>query len=239
MRRVLPVALFASLLALTGLSRAGAQVGRLPSESPYRDILSDRWLELSAGKLLGSGGPLQVGPRDGTMAGAKITFRGNHTLGLSLGGWWANTVRHVVSANDSVATRVKPDVANHLLAGEFDIQLNLTGSKSWHSLAPFTALGIGLVHGQKSPASDTSGYSFGTHFFFAPSVGTRILLTQNIALRVESRALFWKLKYPVSYSLEPSKQPTTNGTSNAVNTTGKTSQYTITPALLVGLSIHF
>ena len=239
MRRVLPVALFASTLILLATPPVAAQVGRLPAESPYHDILGGRWLDLSAGKVLGTGGPLLVGPRNGTLAGARATFRGDHTLQLSLGGWWANTVRHVVDANDSVATRVKPDVGNSLIAAEFTIQLNLTGAKSWHHLAPFTALGIGLVKGQKTPASDTSGYSFGTHFYFAPSAGTRILLSQRVALRAEARALFWSLKYPSSYSVEPSKQPGTAERPNAVNTTGKSGGYTVTPALLLGLSVRF
>lgn len=239
MRRVLVTALLASTATLLAPSGATAQVGRLPAASPYHDILGARWLDLSGGKVLGTGGPLLVGPRNGTLAGARVTFRGNHTLQLSLGGWWANTVRHVVDANDSIATRVKPDISNSLYAAEFGLQFNLTGAKSWHRLAPFTALGIGLVKGQKTPVADTSGYAFGTHFYFAPSAGTRIMLTQGIALRAEARALFWSLKYPASYSVEPSKQPGTASHPNAVNTTGKTGGYTVTPALVVGLSVRF
>lgn len=239
MRRVLLFALFASTLTIVATSPLTAQVGRIPGESPYHDILGGRWLDLSAGRVLGTGGPLLVGPRDGTLAGARATFRGDHALSLSLGGWWAGTVRHVVDADDSVATRVKPDVGNRLLALEFTLQLNLTGAKSWHRVAPYTAFGIGLVTGQKSPASDTSGYAFGTHFYFAPSAGTRILLNQRVALRAEARALFWSLKYPASYSAEPTKQPGTAEHPNAVNTTGKSSGYTVTPALLLGLSVRF
>jgi hypothetical protein len=106
-------------------------------------------------------------------------------------------------------------------------------------MAPFTALGIGLVKGEKSPAIDSSGYAFGTHFYFAPSAGTRIILAQGVALRAEARAMFWSLKYPASYSIEPVMQPGTAEHPNAVNTTGKSSGYTITPALLLGLSIRF
>lgn len=239
MRRALAVALFASTLSFLAAPYAAAQVGRLPAESPYHDILGARWLDLSSGRVLGTGGPLLVGPRDGTLAGARVTFRGDHSLSLSLGGWWAGTVRSVVDADDSVATRVKPDIDHSLKAAEFTLQLNLTGAKSWHSLAPFAALGIGLANGQKTPAADTSGYSFGTRFYFAPSLGSRVLLTRNIALRAEARALFWSLKYPASYSAEPSKQPGTVDEPNAVNTTGKTGGYTVTPALVVGLSFRF
>ena len=235
MRRVLAVALFASTLAVLAVPRAAAQVGRRPTESPYHDILGARWLDLSGGKVLGTGGPLLVGPRDGTLAGARVTFRGDHSLSLSLGGWWAGTVRHVVDANDSVATRVKPDIKHSLIAAEFALQFNLTGAKSWHGLAPFAALGIGLAKAQKTPAADTSGYSFGTRFYFAPSLGTRLMVTQSIALRAEARALFWSLKYPASYSVAPVHQPG----ANPVNVTGKTGGYTVTPALLIGLSFRF
>ena len=239
MRRVLLVALLASTTALSAPARAIAQVGRQPAESPYHDILNARWLDLSGGKVYGTGGPLLVGPRNGALAGARITFRGNHALSLSLGGWWANTVRHVVDANDSVATRVKPDISHTLIAAEFAIQFNLTGGKSWHRLAPFTAIGIGLAKAQATPKADTSGYSFGTKFYFAPSLGTRVMLTQSVALRLEARALFWSLKYPASYSVEPSKQPGTTSAPNAVNITGKTGGYTVTPALVAGLSFRF
>jgi hypothetical protein len=239
MRRVFRVALFAATLTMLAIPSIAAQVGRIPAESPYHDILGGRWLDLSVGRVLGTGGPLRVGPRDGTLAGARATFRGDHTLSLSLGGWWAGTVRHVVSANDSIATRVKPDINHRLIAAEFSIQFNLTGAKSWHRLAPFTALGIGVVNGQKTPTSDSSGYAFGTHFYFAPSAGTRLMLTQHVALRAEARALFWSLKYPASYSVEPAKQPGTVDNPNAVNTTGKSSGYTVTPALLLGLSVRF
>lgn len=239
MRRALLTAHFVpTLLALLAVP-AVAQVGYLPSESPYHDIRGDRWLELTTGKVFGSGGPLQVGPRDGILGGARVSFRSNHTLQLSLGAWYANTVRHVVDANDSVATRVKPDIPHALYAGEFTLQLNVTGAKSWHALAPYSSLGIGLVHGQKSPAADTSGYSFGTHFYFAPAIGTRVMLAPGLALRFEARELFWKLKYPSSYSLEPSKQPGTTDHPNAVNVTGKAGEYTATPALLIGLSVRF
>lgn len=239
MRRAVPLLSRVAAATLIGVAPLAAQVGHSPTDSPYRDIVTNRWLDLSTGRVLGTGGPLLLGPRDGTIAGARITFRGAHTLGLGLGAWWAGTVRNVIDANDSVATRVKGPVDHHLLAGEFTMQLNLTGSKSWHRLAPFIATGIGLVHGQATPASDSSGYSFGTKFFFAPSLGTRLMVSRSIALRFEARSLFWNLKYPPAYSLEPSKQPGTNGTSNAVNVTGKSSQYVATPTLLFGLSVRF
>ena len=227
---------FALLLCAAPLA---AQVGYLPSASPYREIHNDRWIEFDAGRLYGNGGPLLVGPRDGQAFGGRIIFRGKSTLQISLGGWEAATVRFVVDANDSVATRVKGPVDEHLFGGEATITFNVTGGKTWHGLAPFAAIGLGLVHGQAPPASDTSGYSFGTKFYFGPSIGTRVLLGQRVFFKAEARAMFWSLSYPFTYSQEPSAQPGTLTAPNAVNTTGKTSQYTLTPALFFGLGFAF
>ncbi|MES1259222.1 MAG: hypothetical protein ABUL71_01410, partial [Gemmatimonadota bacterium] len=117
------------------------------------------------------------------------------------------------------------------------VQFNVSGGKSWHGIAPFAGVGLGVVHGGASPATDTSGYSFGTKVYFAPTIGTRLFVSQRFYLKFDVRGLVWNLSYPVSYSLEPAKQPGTAGASNAVNPTGVTSQYTLTPELRIGIGI--
>lgn len=216
---------------------ASGQVGYPTDHSPFRSITRPRWVEGWSGRIFGNGGPLKVGPRDGVTYGARIDFRGRNTLQISLGGWYANTVRWVVDANDSVATRIKGPVPQRLYGGEANFQLNATGGKSWNHLAPYAAVGVGLVHGSPTPASDTSGYSFGNRIYFAPALGTRVMVGQRLFLRVEARTYFWSLRYPISYSLEPTKQPGTTDRPNRVNTTGKASQYVIAPALVFGFGI--
>lgn len=228
------------VLVMAGMvSTAEAQVGYDPTLSPYHDILHGRFLELTAGKVLGSGGTIPVGPRDGTIFGARVDFRAKNTIQVSFGGWYANTVRNIVDANDSVATRVKPAIPHHLYGGEIALQFNLTGGKTWHYVAPFVGLGLGVVKGQKTPAADTSGYVFGTKLFFAPFVGGRVMLGQRAFLKAEAKAYFWSIKYPVSYSTEPSKQPGTGDVINAVNASGRRSQYVPAPVLQFGLGYAF
>jgi hypothetical protein len=229
-----------ALLALATLTLAApgaSQVGYPTASSPFRSITSSRWIEGWSGRILGNGGPLLVGPRDGIIYGARIDFRARNALQLSIGGWYANTVRYVVDAYDSVAKRVSGPVPQRLYAGEATFQFNMTGGKSWHGLAPYAAVGFGLVHGARSPAADTSGYSFGNRLFFAPSLGTRVMVGDHLFLRLEGRAHFWSLRYPPSYSLEPVQQPGTVDHPNRVNTTGKASQYVATPGLLIGIGI--
>jgi hypothetical protein len=223
------------LVSLVTVSPAAAQVGHDPSLSPYRDIRNGRYLELFGGRMLGSGGTIPVGPRDGNVVGARIDFRGKNTIQIAFGGWYANTVRNIVDADDSVATRVKPAIAHHLYGGEATLQFNLTGGKSYRGLAPFVGLGLGVVKGQSTPAADTSGYTFGTKIYFAPYLGTRVMLGQRIFIKAEAKAYFWSLKYPASYLDEPSKQPGTGDVINAVNASGRKSQYVPAPVVLFGL----
>lgn len=218
---------------------AAAQVGYLPSQSPYHELTAGAFFEVNGGRIFGGGGLLDLGPRNGTSEGARLVLRANHTLQLSVGMWTAGTQRTWIDAADSVATRNKGLVGASLFAGEFGVQLNLTGGKTWHGLAPYTGVAVGFVHGQASPALDTSGYSFGTKAFFAPTIGTRLYAGQRIYLKVDVRGLFWNLQYPPSYALEPAKQPGTTAHPNAVNPTGVASQYTVTPEIRFGLGIHW
>jgi hypothetical protein len=222
-------------LVLAPMLSAGAQVGFLPSQSPYREIQHGSFFELNGGKIYGGGGIVGLGPRDGTSEGFQFALRAKNTLQFSFGIWTAGTHRTQIDPQDSVAKQVKGIVAERLNAIEFGIQLNLTGGKTWHKLAPYAGIGLGLVHGAASPVTDTSGYSFGTKVYFAPAIGTRLFLGQRAYLRLDVRALIWNLSYPVVYSTEPVRQPGTGTQSNAVLPAGLSSQYTVTPQLRVGL----
>ena len=224
------------LLAVPATSLV-AQVGFLPKQSPYTEIANGTYLEATGGRVFGSGGPLLVGARDGTSEGLRFVLRGKNTLQFDFGFWSAGTKRSVIDADDSIAVRNKGLVGQRSIAGEIGIHLNLTGGKTWHRLAPYTGISFGLVHGSASPAADTSGYQFGTKLFFAPAIGTRLFLGQRVYLKLDARALFWKLVYPASYSDEPTKQPGTATQSNAVNTTGSPSQYVASPEIRLGLGI--
>jgi hypothetical protein len=227
--------LFAVVLVPVGA--LAAQVGYPPSNSPYHELDRGAFVEAFGGRVFGTGGLLRLGPRNGTSEGARLVVRAKNMLQFSFGGWTAGTEREVINAQDSVATRDKGLTPQRLIAGEIGIQLNLTGGKTWRGLAPYAGVSLGLVHGQGGPAVDTSGYSFGNKLFFAPTIGTRFYAAQRVYFKVDVRALFWKLDYPTSYSLEPTKQPGTLTQPNAVNVSGVTSQYTATPEIRFGVGI--
>jgi hypothetical protein len=231
-----------SILACLSVAFAAplaAQAGYPPDRSPYRDIRTSTTIEAYGGNIFGSGGPIPVGPRDGPMAGVRFMLRAKNTLSLGLGIWGAKTVRSIVDADAVVEDRVTGPIDHGLYGAELMIQFNLTGGKSWHGLAPYVGVGLGVVKGQSTPAVDTSRYEFGTKFYFSPVVGTRLMLGSRAYFKFEGRALVWKLKYPVAYDDEPALDPGTPEAPNAVNPSRRSGQYIMAPALAIGFGWAF
>lgn len=214
-----------------------AQVGIPPAESPYRDILPGTTFELAVGRLSGSGGPLHAGPRDGNLASIRAMLRSNSTLSIGLGVWHAAAVRTVIDPTLAPSGHETGEVDQNITGIEALIQFNLTGGKRWHFVAPF--VGIGLGAGISPGMEDPNGYEFGTKFYFAPMVGSRIFFAERMYLRLEAKATTWKLGYPGSWSIEPGDDPGTPENPNAVNPTGRDGQYVVAPTLSVGFGFAF
>ncbi len=176
---------------------AAAQVGHDPAGSPYRDLRFGQFVSVSAGKLFGSGGTLGIGPRDGDVIWVRHEFLADRPLSISLGGGYTRAHRSYVDL-DLTDDRVQGPIETNVWFAEGTLQLNLTGSKTWHGLAPYANLGLGLGFGQRA-GIDSSGYNLGTKFYLAPGAGARVFLSRRLYLRLEARAIFWSLSYPEAY----------------------------------------
>ncbi len=216
-----------------------AQVGSAPTASPYHDIRMATAWELAVGSIKGSGGPVPVGPRDGSFASFRALIRAENSLSLGLGIWASRTQRTVLNPNVAPEDQVVGTRDAHLLGGELLVQLNLTGGKRWHRLAPFLGVGVGVVRNTSGDEGDPGGYEFGTKFYFAPLIGTRLFLADRLYLRAEARGYAWKLKYPLLYGVEPTQSPGTADDPHAIDPVGHDGQYAFTPALSVGIGIAF
>jgi hypothetical protein len=234
-------ALLAASLVCAG--KLEAQVGHDPAHSPYRDITNSKSVTLLYGDVGGDGGKAGVGPHNGRSFGARFDLRISAPIQFGLTVQKAELERFVVSADDSVATRRKGPVDQDLTMIELSMQLNLTGKKTWHRLAPFISGSVGWTHGtDRLPKglADSSGFRFGNKFYLVPSIGFRAYVTQNLFLRAEARQLFWKLNYPRSYILEPDAQPSADPDHpNAVIKDGKRSEWEGGSELKVGLGFAF
>jgi len=230
------------LLLLALATPLAAQVGHQPSSSPYSDLPHSKSLWVFYGDVAGDGGRIHVGPHNGKSYGLRFDLRLSAPLQFGLSLSRAELERLVVSADDSVSNRVDGPVAQNVTMFEVAVQLNLTGRKSWHHLAPFVGGSLGYAGGSALPASvkDSSGYDFGGKLFLAPAAGVRVYLGQSIHLRLEARQLFWQLKYPARYILEPAAEPSADPDKpNAVLPDGKRDQWSGARELRVGLGFSF
>ncbi len=228
-----------TLLLLAWTTPSAAQVGHPPDASPFRDLKAGHSITPLFGYVGGSGGPLGVGPHKGTTIGLRYDLRTASTIQFGLGYARGNLERLVVNPFVALANRTSGPFEQTTSFVDLSVQLNLTGGKSWHRLAPYASLGAGLAFGNADVASDSSGYEFGNKFYVAPAIGTRLFITDALHLRADVRGLFWNLKYPDSYGREPVEEPGTPEEPNAVKPQGSLSEWTLTPMLQVGLGYVF
>jgi hypothetical protein len=219
-------------------ARAAAQVGHPPNRSPYHDIRKGHSFTVTYGQFGGSGGEFGIGPHDGPVYGFRYDLRSGSTVQLGLGFARAKLERLIVDPFVALADRVSGPVDQTVSLGEFNLQLNLTGGKTWRHLAPFVGSGVGLTFPTSTPG-DTSKFKLGHKIYLAPFAGLRVFVTDRLSLRGEARAVFWKLKYPTTFQSEPPAEPGTLEHSNAVITDGRLNEWTTSSWLLVGLGYSF
>lgn len=227
-------ALLAALMLCAAATPGAAQVGHAPGSSPYRDIYEGHSVTAMFGHLGGDGGRFGIGPHSGNSYGIRYDIRAGSTVQMGLGFARADLDRLIVDPFVALADRVSGPVKQTVTFAEANLQLNVTGGKTWHRLAPFVATSVGLTF-PSGTAADTSGFEFGKKIYLAPTIGTRIFVTNRIHLRAEARAMFWKLKYPASFQQEPALEPGTVDNPNAVISDGRVSEWSATSWLQVGL----
>jgi hypothetical protein len=216
-----------------------AQVGHRPESSPYRDIRKGHTITALFGHFGGNGGKFGIAPHDGPVYGFRYDLRSGSTIQVGLGLARGELQRLIVNPFVELANRVSGPVDQSVTFAELNLQFNLTGGKSWHRLAPFINVGTGVTFPTSTPA-DTSKFEFGKKIYLAPSAGFRVFLTERLHLRGEARAVFWKLKYPSTFTAEPPLEPgNPPDHSNAVITDGNTSEWTASSWLQVGLGYTF
>jgi hypothetical protein len=227
-------------LALAPITtQALAQVGHPPASSPYRDIRKGHTFTVTGGYLSGDGGEFGIGPHDGPLFGVRYDIRTASAIQLGLGIAHGSPDRFIVNPFVQLANRRSGPVSQSVTLAELDVQLNVTGGKSWRRLAPYVGAGGGIAFGGGTPA-DTSGYEFGNKIFLAPNVGVRVFFSDRIHLRAEARATFWKLKYPTTFQQEPVEEPGTQENPNAViPSDGSLDEWTTSSLLQAGLGYSF
>jgi hypothetical protein len=187
------------------ISSALAQVGHSPRSSPYRDIRKGHTFTVVGGYFGGEGTSLGIGPHDGAVYGARYDIRTGGTVQFGLGVTHGTLQRFIVDPFAPEAERKRGPVDQSVTFADISLQFNVTGGKSWHRLAPFIGASLGLAMASDTPA-DTSGFSFGNEVYFAPTIGTRVFLSNRLHVRAEARWTFWKIDFPLTFQRQPTPE---------------------------------
>lgn len=226
------------LLLLIPFTIGAAQVGHPPHSTPYHDIRKGHTFAATGGYFSGDGGRFNIGPHDAFVYGVRYDIRTGGTIQMGIGIAHGSLDRFIVNPFVRLENRRSGPLRQSVTFADVVLQLNLTGGKSWHRIAPFIAAAGGLALAGSTPA-DTSGFDFGNKFYFAPSAGARIFLSDRLHFRAEARTTFWKLDYPATFLNEPVEEPGTVDNPNAVITDGKLSEWTTSSWLQLGLGYSF
>jgi hypothetical protein len=217
----------ALVLIATG---AGAQVGHLPENSPYRDVESRQEFTFFGGRYSAGQDPIAVGPRGGPMYGLRYEVHvGGPAFFMAR---WAhvNSERFPIDPTKTGAARQLGRRPVGLDLFDLNLALNLTGEKSYHHLIPVVNFGAGIADCSCTVKPDP--YTFGTAFAFSYGAGLRYVPGGRFQLRADWGDYLYQLKYPTAYYLN-------NGSGSAVPAKQARSFWKNNRALTVGASLLF
>ena len=217
-----------------------AQVGHPPQSSPYHDIRKGHTVTPIFGQFGGCGGRFEIGPHDGQIYGLRYDLRtGSHDPDRPRGCPRRSAAAHRGPVRSRWPGACRARWTRRVTFAEVNLQLNLTGGKTWHRLAPFVGAGFGLTFPSSTPA-DTSRFELGKKIYLAPMAGVRIFVTDRLSLRGEARALFSSSSIPrpsrTSPRPSPAIRPTTPTPSSPMAGSASGAR---APWLLVGLGYSF
>lgn len=203
------------VLALGLVRPCGLQAQRVPS--PYRFIEPKQDLGLSFSYIWADPGRAGIGPKAGPAIGVRYTRRVSRPLSLTPQAVLFRTERDV--RDPSLEEGQEDDGNGSLLLGTENldillvtgrVNLNLTGTRTWHSLAPYLLGGIGIAlelsgaTGCPSTAPDCQikereRFDFGTAFVLQLGFGTVWIPRQRLSLRIEGLNNVWRIETPPGY----------------------------------------
>ncbi len=221
-------------MLIRGAAPASAQVGHLPGQSPFRDLVYKQELSLLTGYHAGSEGRAGVAPAGGPMLGVRYEIRigGPATFIARAARVWSD--RTVIDPTKPDSTRTLGTRDWPIYLSDVGISINLTGQKSFWQLVPVINGGIGVAT-DFGKGGDPGGFSFGTPFAFNFGGGVRWVGGNRLQLRLDIADYLYQVEYPDSYFVPPVGQ--TDGA--VLSRSASKNEYTQNAVLTLGASYLF
>jgi hypothetical protein len=174
--------------------------------SPYRFIEGRHEIGGYVAHVPGNRGTMQLGPGDGLMMGARYSLDVGGPFAIEFGGFLLPTDRQVRAPNESGTDFDEFGSVDALVGGvDGRVRFTLTGPRTWNGLAPHLLAGGGAVGNLSGRLEEELAFPSDVRFTFGPSflgvlgAGTRYFLTDQLVVRVDAVAHFWKVGTPQSF----------------------------------------
>lgn len=189
-------------LMIPRVTPLSAQVGHLPTKSPYEDIKIGQTLTPMAGYTIMGRDPAGVAPKSSAFGAVRWDIGVGGPASLFVRYLGAPSTRQLLNPAEPKVKRVvaTPSVTTHVLDGGLDIAL--TGRKTWRRLLPSLNGGVGIV--SDFAKADTGAYRFGTNFSFSYGFSLRYLARRGPQLRIDLSNFVWQYQYPDRYFVKAS-----------------------------------
>jgi hypothetical protein len=195
------------VLTLAGLALAGRPATAQTIDSPYRHLEKRQSLTFFGGQFFTDRGELGLGPSSKQAGGLSYSIRLGGPFSAEASGLYLPSTRAVF---DTAAVAGNPfrsvGTANLDLAVlTASIRFDLTGPRTYHNFQPFFIVGGGATLDLSDRSALESGiandarFDFGTRFAGQIGAGVEWFATRRVALRLDARDIFWKLKTPRAF----------------------------------------
>lgn len=188
--------------------------------SPYEFVDRKKDLGFFVGYIFTDRGAAELGPKAGPLMGAAFSVRVSDPIAVSFIGAFFPAERDVVDPKaEDASQRVvgTADLDLLLLTGRLNLQL--TGSRTWHNITPYIYGGLGIaietggapvclpgatIHPECQLLLPRERFEFGTSFVGQFGIGAFWLPGKRFGLRFTADDSIWKLDTPVGFYDETS-----------------------------------
>ncbi len=216
------LASLAAALALAVPADAAAQ--RIAS--PYRFVERKQDIGPFTSYLSMDRGRANLGPESGLLYGVRYVLRLTEPLRFSGFAAYFPGQRDVIDPTGDNAPSVVGKEDLNLLIFSGQLHLVLTGTRTWHNLAPYVIGGLGLIidlSGDPACATGSTApdcqiavrerFEFGTSFLGTGGLGVMWIPSQRLGLRLQLTDMIWRLRAPGEF-FDLGLAPETDWTNN-------------------------
>lgn len=193
------------LVAGAGVFASEASAQTIPS--PYRYLENRQSVSFFGGQLFTDRGELGLGPNSKQAGGVRYSLRLGGPFSVEASALYLPSTRAVFDTTSVAETPFRSvGTANLDLALlSAAIRFDLTGPRTYHNFLPYLVFGGGATLDLSStPAIESeiapdARFDFGTRFAGQIGAGIEWHATDKVALRLDARDIFWKLRTPKAF----------------------------------------